>query len=881
MKPAFSGLLPHLYPKNQILIIDRDGLIGDSLSLMLSEKFNIVFVSEGNLYQNKKNQNIIYIPFSEKFPVIPDEKYSHIVFIDEKGKELDLLPKIIRKVRDINAEFIFAQGLSSEGSYVTEKILKLDSNAKIVLFGDVFSDRIISGKDGFKSTINNYLYQAQKSGKIQIAGEGLKKTYPVFLQDVVGGVADLVNKLHKENSLLYIFPKNPPFELSLAHMIQKMNPEVKIDFAKSGSELGVISYPPNGKYLLRDNYPLAKIIRNIDIKKKMDSRYSNSGKHVSLFKSFIVFVFWTLIFLLLTPFVFTTFFSYLGLGTLYFAKGEIARGNLVNARSSVHLSETLYSLGEQAFSIFSKQVEFVGFKSSLDKLSQDFDSGHETSSGLLQAFYSGEYFLKTMSGKSKNPAEDITLSGNYLKGSIIALDKAKIGGEIPKPILQDLKALAPLIKFLSNVVDIMPEICGINGPRTYLILFQDNMELRPGGGVIAYYGILKFNLGKITEFSVHDVVDADRRLRGHVEPPLAIRRYLAEKHWYLKDSNFDVDFVKSALSSSSLLFAETGQEINDVIAVDTSFIKNILRAVGQVNLTDYKQVVRDGNLPALMQFYARDNNFSKSLNKEIFKKIMSNKANYLLVARAISDSLAQKHLLFSFGDVQSAFSVNGWSSSLLDERKNDKEFINDFLGINEANLGLNKANYFISRQVSQRVVVGDDGSISEELSINYKNQNNTQGTNYKNYLRIILSENTILSEMSINNNPQFIVNAITDPLIFEGNSFKPSQGIEIERTNENGKEIFGFLINVPAGENMAINMKYVLAKNVAGSNAFSYNLRLFKQPGVDSFPYSLTLVYPNSFNAIKSTNGIIKDGELIYGGEIIEDKNIDVNLARK
>ena len=37
---------------------------------------------------------------------------------------------------------------------------------------------------------------------------------------------------------------------------------------------------------------------------------------------------------------------------------------------------------------------------------------------------------------------------------------------------------------------------------------------------------LKLKMGKITNFSIHDIDDADRQLKGHVEPPFAIRRYL-------------------------------------------------------------------------------------------------------------------------------------------------------------------------------------------------------------------------------------------------------------------------------------------------------------------------------------------------------------------
>ncbi|MFZ1654590.1 MAG: DUF4012 domain-containing protein, partial [Candidatus Moraniibacteriota bacterium] len=42
--------------------------------------------------------------------------------------------------------------------------------------------------------------------------------------------------------------------------------------------------------------------------------------------------------------------------------------------------------------------------------------------------------------------------------------------------------------------------------RVFLVLFQNNMELRPGGGFIGSFGILKVKDGSITDFSSNDVV---------------------------------------------------------------------------------------------------------------------------------------------------------------------------------------------------------------------------------------------------------------------------------------------------------------------------------------------------------------------------------------
>lgn len=843
MKSAlFSHQYSHSFSQNPILIIDRDGLIGEPLSLKLSKEFLVIFVSRS------PSANVT---FSRKFPVIPDNKYSHIIFIDEEGRDIEFLPKIIEKVKDVNSDFIAAFGLTQKGEYAAGKILRSYSGTKIVLFGDIFDNKLILRKENFKSVINKFIYQAQKFGKMQVLGEGLRETYPVFLDDVIDGLIELVFKMHKSHSLFYIFPKHPPTELSLVHMIQKINPEVTIDFIRHDPRLGKISYPPNGKNLLGDKYALAKKIRSIDIEKKVKAQDEGFDHGAKKLRSFPFFVVWILIFLLFSPFIFTSFFSFLGLGTFHYAKGEINKGNIINTKSSLHLSQTFYYVAKQAANVLSLQAKILGQKNNFKSLIEDIDISYKISEGLFQAFNSGAYFSKIFKGESKNPADDFARGESYLKSSIVVLNDIKAeahsaGRRSPKGdsgqekisavILQNLEIVNPLIKLLSNISDIMPSIFGMEEPKTYLILFQNNMEIRPGGGVIDSYGILKFNLGKIMEFTMHGISEADLQLRGHVEPPFALRRYLPEQHWRMKDSNFDVDFSKSASASSNFFFVETGQKVDGVVGIDSS-----LRA-----------------------------------------KLAGAKSPSLALAQTISDALLQKHLLLTFNDSQNIFTVNGWSSSLWDERKKSEDSINDFVGINEANLGMNKVNYFIKRQVSQIVTIGNDGNISEELTINIKNESKVwPGGDYKNYLRIILPENIKLSEISINDKSQNIIDAITDPAIYEAKNFKAPQGLEVEKTQEDNKTIFGFLVKVPAGELVRIKLKYTLAGSIFGLSTFSYNLKFFKQPGIDSIPYSFSFIYPNFFNIVKSSDKVSDGkGSASYSERIVGDKNLIINFAK-
>lgn len=843
----------------QILIIDKVGLIGERLYKKLSKGFSVIFINS-----------------FKKIPTIPDNNYSHMIVIEDEGAGLEFLPKIITKAKNINAEFIFAQTLSSKSEKQVNKILNLYSSSKVVLYGDIFDSKLINRHESFKSAINKFIYQARKFQKIQIAGDGLDKTYPVFLEDVVDGLVDVVFGVNKNHNLFYLFPQHYTTELSLAHMIQKANPEISVDFVRHVSKKEAISIYPHGKYLLPDKYQLAKKIRSINIqnfinngKNKISKDEPKKAMHLPLL------ALWILVLLILSPLLFTLLFSFLGLNTLYFAKGEIKKGNLVNAKSSANLSQTFFYIGKRASDILLIQGKLVGKENNISKIFlEDINLGHELSSSLFKVLDSESYFAKVFGGKSKNPKEDFVNARNNFKQAILEFERIRAEKKIPRPFIKEIENLDPLIRLFSSTSDILPNIFGLDGERTYLVLFQNNMELRPGGGLIDYYGLLKFDKGRIKDFSMNDVSDADKELRGHVEPPYAIRRHLPSAHWYLRDGNFDVNFVKAASSASNFIYAEKGEKVHGVIGLDISFIKNILRFTGPIYIPDYKKTVTDANIYMLIQTLNKKD-FLKSVYQEVFSKIFQKNVSYLEIAKVISDSLSEKHLMLVLNDnSQNIFTVNGWSSSLWDDRKEDLNSVNDFLGISEANLGNNKINYFIDRQISQKANIDADGNIIEELNISYKNSSkDLLKGEYKNYLKIILPQNTQVLGISINNEAQTVVDAITDPLIYEAKNFKQPLGLEVERTENDNKTVYGFLVNVPVGEIVSVKVKYNLSKNISSLNSFSYNLKLFKQPGIDEIPYSFSLTHPDNFDIVS--------GKSSYLEKIVEDKNLILNFSKK
>ena len=768
--------------------------------------------------------------------------------------------------------------------------------AKVVVTGDIFANNIIYDS---KTYINEFINSIIKNNKIDIPGDGTALTNPVYFDDVVTAALQAGFIESEDNRVFFAYPSKKFSLMSLAHIFQKKDPFVKIDFVKNQKlKKEKLELSLNGKYLLEENYDLESKIKKLDLAKKeveevkreVEKNNSSSRFNLSTIFSGILL---TLIFFFILPLIFT--FSFLGIGG-FFAKdliSSIESQDLSRAKVSAVSAHKFFNLAKESFVLLQRQAEILGQEKSLLFLSDKINQGIEvsyTASSLLNSF---QNLKNIISAKNGSEVEFMKALDDF-KNALVVYQKEKKQGIIPKEIDNKLN---DLISFASSTIDVWPQVIGFNGEKTYLVLLQNNMELRPGGGFIGSFAILKVDNGKVKDFKILDVYDADGQLKGHVEPPFPIRRYLPSVHWYLRDSNFDVDFSKSAIASAVFLNTEMRQRVDGVIGVDLSFVKNLLNAIGPVKVLDYNETITADNLFTITNYYVEKDFFPGSTKKKDFlrslyasinlKLAQEKNISYLNILNALTKSIYEKHIIFAFNDVsmQSLFSVNGFGSTITDNRKSDKTIVNDIVGINEANLSANKVNYFITRSLLQNSTIANDGSISEQVKVSIKNDaNKSLGKNgfYKNYLRIITPFGSTLTAVKIDGKEQKIVEPIKDPIVYEKKTFVPPTGLEVNKEDQNGKTIYGFLVNIDAQTLKTIEVNYKLAQKLdLKKPSFEYSLKIFKQPGVENIPYSFTLNLSDGLSAINLPNGAKTiDKKIIFSKDLKRDIELNIALAK-
>lgn len=838
-----------------ILIVDRAGIIGNALAEKLSGDTQVVLVSE----KQTSLDNVIFVPFTKRFPVIPDSIYSHIFVIDDEDSVTgDSLSSFLKKAQNDRSVLVIASHIKNQ-NLINNALLE-HRGTRMAFFGDIVDKNIVNNSQAFK-----FINQARARGRIDVPGDGMEICYPLFFEDFILGILESAFGTSVDK-IYYLFPKHGVTLLSFAHMIQKSNPSISVDFTKLEKPQN-ISMLGEGKYLLPTNYPLEEKIRNLKIevsssplnlekvkKEKAENNYENK----KIFRTTIFF----LIFFIFMPLISTLFLLLFGTVFLNSAKITLNSANFGTAGKSVDIAKSFFSLSKKTSSFLVWETAGLGISKSLETIAGD---GYKTSLGL-EDFFRG---VELLSENKTAPAVE------SFKNFLIFVQREKANNKNLDFFDDGLFNLA------ASTVDVWPQILAFDSPKNYLVLLQNNLKLRSTGGKIESFGILKMDKGKINSFLVSNAYNSNK-IKGHVEPPFPVRRYLGEKDWFLKDSNFDVDFSQNASSAAFFVNLETGGKIDGVIGMDLNFIKNILKFTGPIYIDDYKRSIDSNNLFQVAQEKLEDNNFATLILSSIKTTFESKKISYLGLASSIGGMFQQKNILLASSDtnVQNTFTVNNLSGSLWDERTDSPKNINDFVGINETSLDVSKPSQIVARKLSQVVDIKEDGTISANLTLEFQN---SAVEDYKNYLRFILPGGIQIKTIKIDGVEQALANAITDPQMYEENSFKPTSGLEVQSYEEKGKTIVGFMVVVPKGTH-TVQIVYDLAKKppLESIGNFSYSLRFFKQPGVDSYPFDLVLTTPSSYKTLNFPKNVSGNGDKIsFSKNSSEDFELNLDFSQK
>jgi len=448
-----------------------------------------------------------------------------------------------------------------------------------------------------------------------------------------------------------------------------------------------------------------------------------------------------------------------------------------------------------------------------------------------------------------------------------------------KTTVAPLKEKVPLIQKgvgeAINVTQIVPPLVGYPDKKTYLFILQNNTELRPTGGFIGTYGILKVKDGNIVHFRTDNIYNLDTPAETYlnVEPPWPLTRYNKIFKWLMRDSNWSPDFPTSAQKAEWFYQQESGPEknIDGVIALTPTFIQSLLKLTGEIKVNGIR--FNAENLVDTLQ-YQVDQGFlrqgiAESERKEIIGDLSELILNKLLslpknkwtdLWQTIEGDLKEKQILIYLknDDLQKLVLAQNWGGGV-------KDVDYDYLMVVDANLASLKSDPGVKRQI-EYTLTQSGKNVFAEVKINYNNQGTLtwKTTRYRSYIRVYTPEGTELIEAD---------GAMVDCKL-------PDKG-SVEKTQELNKSVFGTFICIEPGEQKTLSFKYKLASRITDQiKKGRYHLLMQKQAGTIghdlivnlNFDKKITWIIP--FDKLKVKN----NNKVKFEYNLKEDREFDITF---
>lgn len=384
------------------------------------------------------------------------------------------------------------------------------------------------------------------------------------------------------------------------------------------------------------------------------------------------------------------------------------------------------------------------------------------------------------------------------------------------------------------VLEQLPDVAGGRGQRKkYLILFQNDNELRPTGGFMTAYAIINVENGKVEAEKSDDIYELDQKYRKTEPIPPELGRYLTtEKFWNLRDMNVSPDFKTSMDQFHGVYQTIKGEptNIDGIIAVDTHFLTNLMKVLGPVEVPGYGTFSAENDprcdcpqiIYVLSEIITRPTPYLREDRKGILGPLMRS-----LLTKAYSAPKQQWPELFETGfkgimarhaqmyflspEAQSAAETAGAAGRMQPVENSD------FMGIVNANLGGAKSNLFVTYEATQTVSAPQDGMITKTVEITYKNSR--KGDNCDLEAGLLCLNSTLRDWTRI--------------YVPAGSELVEAQGFteEAKSYEENGFTVFdGFFTLEPLG-----TAKLKLTYKVPYTDPENYRLTVWKQGGIENY----------------------------------------------
>lgn len=417
--------------------------------------------------------------------------------------------------------------------------------------------------------------------------------------------------------------------------------------------------------------------------------------------------------------------------------------------------------------------------------------------------------------KGKSVRKNLTMLKNFIMGVAVAGAEGK------------------------DALSLAPDALGINSSKNYLLLFQNDKEIRPTGGFMTAYATITLINGQVQSTTSDDIYRLDEKLLNvcltkicPLTPPAPIVKYLPEvsgkprSAWSMRDSNMSPDLSTSAAQFEKMYkFLGEGLPFDGIIYIDSQVVEELIDVTGPIDVygTKYSaELDKRCNCPNVIyelesyaEIAAKGEKDRKAILGVLMQQILARSLGadvekLPVLVETVARLANHKHIMFYMHDsaMQNALAKLNWTGEI-------KDYDGDYLHINDSNFAGGKSNLYVEQKVTQEINMQKDGTIKKKITIEYENNQPfgvwLNGIN-RDYVRFYVPKG---SKLVSSKGSEDTVNTIEDL----------------------GKTVFEAFIQVRPQNLRKLEMEFTEPYQPKGE----YKIMIQKQPGAKDFRYIIKI----------------------------------------
>lgn len=407
----------------------------------------------------------------------------------------------------------------------------------------------------------------------------------------------------------------------------------------------------------------------------------------------------------------------------------------------------------------------------------------------------------------------------------------------------DLKYFYTFLTILNRNFDIFLDIFWHKEEKKYLVLFQNNDEIRPTWWFIWSLWIVSIYKWKIKSFEKEDIYALEWEINKVYKDKIASPEWInkVSKELWLRDSNYEIDFNDSS-KNIKFFTDKINKKIDWVIYLNQNVVLELLKELWPIEFEKMWETITNENFSQLLSTTIEGKVFkvwTLGSPKQIlfdftekFIKTIKEKKEYWKYLKIIYKNIVSRDIVItSFNTEENSLLWKLWLNWNINYWKTI-----DFSYPVYTSIWWCKTDRYMERKYTKNVSINKDCSIDTSLKIN---QTHLFTQKEENNLVILLKKYNITNENIIYiqwkaDNKQYL------QIVLPKNAIIKKQDFFTIKENNNNK-IVQFYTNARRLE--AIN--HTIEYTIPNPTCEKYDYTFYKQPWIKNYKLELNITWNN------------------------------------